>query len=190
MSAGLVMALLAIIFVLQNRAQIAKWIAGPPDRFRLGAHSPQPGRDLARPCRSFTSPAIYLIYALRIHGGFVYVARATTLSLIVIVAAQVVARFVRELSRRGFAISPELKAQFPTLEQRANRYIPILTGLWRRHLSVGGADRAPGVEYRGLCLAGLGFGTTHNRQCAVDRPRALRCVGCVGNHSPARSSDI
>ena len=24
---------------------------------------------------------------------------------------------------------PELKAQFPTLEQRANRYIPILTGL-------------------------------------------------------------
>jgi small conductance mechanosensitive channel len=33
------------------------------------------------------------------------------------------------LSRRGFAIKPELKAQFPTLEQRANRYIPILTGL-------------------------------------------------------------
>src|SRR5262249_41669794 len=26
-------------------------------------------------------------------------------------------------------IKPELKAQFPTLEQRANRYIPILTGL-------------------------------------------------------------
>jgi len=33
------------------------------------------------------------------------------------------------LTRRGFAITPELKAQFPTLEQRANRYIPILTGL-------------------------------------------------------------
>jgi small conductance mechanosensitive channel len=33
------------------------------------------------------------------------------------------------MSRRGFAIKPELKAQFPTLEQRANRYIPILTGL-------------------------------------------------------------
>jgi len=57
------------------------------------------------------------------------VARATTLSLIVIVAAQAFVRFIREASRRGFAISPELKAQFPTLEQRANRYIPILTGL-------------------------------------------------------------
>ena len=72
---------------------------------------------------------IYLIYALRIEGGFVYVLRATALSLIVIVAAQVVVRFVQGLSRRGFAIKPELRAQFPTLEQRANRYIPILTGL-------------------------------------------------------------
>jgi small-conductance mechanosensitive channel len=37
--------------------------------------------------------------------------------------------FVQHLSRRGFALKPELKAQFPTLEQRANRYIPIFTGL-------------------------------------------------------------
>jgi small conductance mechanosensitive channel len=126
--AGLVIALLAIIFVLQNRAQIAKWIAGPPTASGWGRIR----RSLAEiwPVLAVIYiSAIYLIYALRIHGGFVYVARATTLSLIVIVAAQVVARFVRELSRRGFAISPDLKAQFPTLEQRANRYLPILTGL-------------------------------------------------------------
>jgi len=41
----------------------------------------------------------------------------------------VIVRFIQGLSRRGFAIKPELKAQFPTLEHRANRYIPILTGL-------------------------------------------------------------
>jgi len=41
----------------------------------------------------------------------------------------VIVRFIQGLSRRGFAIKPELKAQFPTLEYRANRYIPILTGL-------------------------------------------------------------
>jgi small-conductance mechanosensitive channel len=125
---GLVLALLAIIFVLQNRAQIAKWIAGPPTASGWG----RVRRSLAEiwPVLAVIYiSAIYLIYALRIHGGFAYVARATTLSLIVIVAAQVVVRFIRELSRRGFAISPELKAQFPTLEQRANRYIPILTGL-------------------------------------------------------------
>ncbi len=125
---GLVLALLTIIFVLQNRAQIAKWIAGPPTASGWGRIR----RSLAEiwPVLAVIYiSAIYLIYALRIHGGFSYVARATTLSLIVIVAAQAVVRFIRELSRRGFALSPELKAQFPTLEQRANRYIPILTGL-------------------------------------------------------------
>ena len=125
---GLVIALLAIVFVLQNRAQIAKWIAGPPTASGWG----RVRRSLAEiwPVLAVIYiSGIYVIYALRIHGGFAYVARATTLSLIVIVAAQVVVRFVRELSRRGFAISPELKAQFPTLEHRANRYLPILTGL-------------------------------------------------------------
>ena len=125
---GLVIALLAIIFVLQNRALIAKWIAGTSTISGWGRIR----RSLAEiwPVLAVIYiSGIYLIYALRIHGGFAYVARATTLSLIVIVAAQVFARFIRELSRRGFAISPELNAQFPTLEQRANRYIPILTGL-------------------------------------------------------------
>jgi small-conductance mechanosensitive channel len=126
---GLVLALLTIIFMLQNRAQIAKWIAGTP---AIASGWGRVRRSLAEiwPVLAILYiSGIYLIYALRIQGGFVYVARATTLSLIVIVAAQVLVRFIRELSRRGFAVSPELKAQFPTLEQRANRYIPILTGL-------------------------------------------------------------
>jgi moderate conductance mechanosensitive channel len=124
---GLVLALLLIIFLLQNRMQIALWIAGPPAA----------GSGWSRIRRSFAEIwpvlavlyvfGLFLIYALRIEGGFVYVTRATGLSLVVIVAAQLIVRFVRELSRRGFAISPELKVQFPTLEQRANRYLPILT---------------------------------------------------------------
>jgi moderate conductance mechanosensitive channel len=124
---GLILALLAIIFILQNRAQIGKWVAG----------APAVASGLARARRVFAEvwlvlavlyiSAIYLIYALRIQGGFVYVARATLLTLVVIVGAHLLVRFVRELGRRGFAISPELKAQFPTLEHRANRYLPILT---------------------------------------------------------------
>ena len=126
---GLVIGLLAIIFVLQNRGLVAKWIMGTP---ATPSHWRRIRRSLAEiwPVLAVIYiSGIYLIYALRIHGGFAYVARATTLSLVVIVAAQVFVRFIAELSRRGFAISPEIKAQFPTLEQRANRYIPILTGL-------------------------------------------------------------
>jgi small conductance mechanosensitive channel len=47
----------------------------------------------------------------------------------VIVGARLLVRFVEELSAHGFAVAPELKAHFPLLEQRANRYLPILTGL-------------------------------------------------------------
>src|SRR5438132_6693767 len=127
--AGLVLALLAIVFLLQNRAPIARWIAGTPaaasgwGRIRRTLAEIWPVLAVLYVC------GIYLIYALRIEGGFLYVTRATTLSLVVIVAAQLLVRSIRELSRRGFAISPQLEAQFPTLEQRANRYLPILTGL-------------------------------------------------------------
>ncbi len=126
---GLVLALLTVIFVLQNRAQIAKWIAGAPGTAPSWGRIRRSLAEIWPVLAIIYISGIYLIYALRIQGGFAYVARATTLSLVVIVAAQVVVRFIRELSRRGFAISPELKAQFPTLEQRANRYIPVLTGL-------------------------------------------------------------
>ena len=126
---GLVLALLTIVFVLQNRAQIARWIAGAPAAASGWGRIRRSLAEIWPVLAIIYISGIYLIYALRIQGGFVYVARATTLSLIVIVAAQLFVHFIRELSRRGFAISPELKAQFPTLEQRANRYIPILTGL-------------------------------------------------------------
>src|SRR5262249_69294 len=71
----------------------------------------------------------YLIYALHIGGGFAYVLRATILSLVIIVGARLLVGFGQTLSRRGFAIKPEVKAQCASVEQRGKRYIPILTGL-------------------------------------------------------------
>jgi moderate conductance mechanosensitive channel len=124
---GLILALLAIIFLLQNRVQIGKWIAGAPAIASGWGRARRVFAEVWLVLAVLYVSAIYLIYALRIQGGFVYIARATLLTLVVIVAAHLLVRFVRELSRRGFAISPELKVQFPTLEQRANRYLPILT---------------------------------------------------------------
>jgi moderate conductance mechanosensitive channel len=126
---GLVLAVLAVIFLLQNRASIAAWIAGEP----LGNSGwGRLRRTLGETWHLLAILYIigaYLIYALHVAGGFSYVLRATVLSLVVIIAARLLVHFVQRLSRRGFAIKPELKAQFPTLEQRTNRYVPILTGL-------------------------------------------------------------
>jgi moderate conductance mechanosensitive channel len=126
---ALVLAAMTIIFLLENRASIAAWIAGEPP---AASGWVRIRRTLAEIWHLFAILyilGIYLIYALHMQGGFTYVLRATVLSLVIIVGARLLARFVRGLSSRGFAIKPELKAQFPTLEQRANRYIPILTGL-------------------------------------------------------------
>lgn len=126
---ALVLSVLAVIFLLQNRATVAGWIAGRP---AAASGWRRVRRTLAEIWHLFAILyiiGIYLIYALHMAGGFTYVLRATALSLVAIVAARLLVRFVHGLSRSGFAIKPELKAQFPTLEQRVNRYIPILTGL-------------------------------------------------------------
>src|SRR5437588_781652 len=73
--------------------------------------------------------AIYLAYALRVEGGSGFILRATLVSLVVIVGARLLVRFIEQLSAQGFAVAPDLKARFPELEKRDNRYLPILTGL-------------------------------------------------------------
>jgi small conductance mechanosensitive channel len=128
-AAGLVLALLAIVFVLQNRGTFGRRLVGEAAA----------GSGWGRLRRSFGEiwhllailyiVALYLIYALHIAGGFVYVLRASLLSLVIIVAARFLARSLAALSRRGVALKPELAAQFPTLERRANRYLPALSRL-------------------------------------------------------------
>jgi moderate conductance mechanosensitive channel len=126
---GLVLAVLSIIFLLQNRAVIAYWISGESAGNSGWARVRRTLGEIWHLFAILYIVGIYLIYALQIEGGFVYVLRATILSLVILVVARLLVRFIQGLTRRGFAIKPELKAQFPTLEQRANRYIPILSGL-------------------------------------------------------------
>jgi small-conductance mechanosensitive channel len=127
---GLVVAILALVFILQNRVWVSRWITG---------EAPMEGGGWTRVRRRLGESwhflailyivGIYLVYALRIEGGSGYILRATVLSLVVLAGARLLVRFVEQLSARGFAVAPELKARFPLLEQRANRYLPILTGL-------------------------------------------------------------
>src|SRR5262249_40883430 len=127
---ALVLAILAVVFVLQNRAGVAEWLRGREGavlsgrRWRL-----MRGRlaDTWHVVSILYLAAIYSVYALRITGGFFYVGRATLLSVVIIVAARLIVGLARRLSRRGFAVSTELKAKFPALEARANRYLPLLT---------------------------------------------------------------
>jgi moderate conductance mechanosensitive channel len=127
---ALVLVILGVVFILQNRAVVGGWIAGSDTAESAGLSRVR--RRLAEIWHILAIVyigAIYLAYALRVEGGSGFILRATLVSLVVIVAARLLVRFIEQLSARGFAVAPDLKARFPELEKRTNRYLPILTGV-------------------------------------------------------------
>jgi moderate conductance mechanosensitive channel len=124
----LVLAILAIIFVLQNRYAVADWLRGDDDRPKGGWRSAR--RRFAETWHHLA--IIYIVgsfgvFILNDKGGLSLLLRATALSLLVITTAAILVRFVDQTLQRTFAVSPELSVRFPTLENRANRYVPILS---------------------------------------------------------------
>ena len=144
---GLIVAGMLVILTLQNRHAVAGWlrghaISGGPSDEEAALESPPAHvrQNFLRGIRRRLADiwhvlvilyivGIYAIWALEVEGGFSYMIRSTFISLVVIVAARLLVNGLRSLLKRGFAISAELKTQFPGLEQRANRYLPILQRL-------------------------------------------------------------
>ncbi len=131
-SVALVLAVLAIISVLQNRQTVGGWIRGAPvtpdgaGGWRVLRHRLA---DTWHVLAIVYIIGIYAVYALQVPGGFGFMLRATVLSIVLVVGARLLVRLVLRLADRGFAIKPELKSRFPTLERRANRYIPVLSAV-------------------------------------------------------------
>jgi moderate conductance mechanosensitive channel len=123
----LVLAILAVIFVLQNRNAVAGWLRGDEDRAKGGWRSAR--RRFAETWHILAIVYIvgsFGVFILNDKGGLSLLLRATALSLVVITTAAILVRFMDQALRRSFAVSPDLRARFPTLEARANRYVPIL----------------------------------------------------------------
>lgn len=124
---GLLLALLLVVFVLQNRTSVAGWIRGPE-------RGPMPGMTVVR--RRLADvwhvlavvylAAVYLVWALEIDGGFEFVFRATALSIVILFAAKLLVLASRNAVDRGFGLRAELIEQYPGLAARANRYFAVL----------------------------------------------------------------
>jgi small conductance mechanosensitive channel len=123
----LVLAILAIIFVLQNRSAVAEWLKG--------RDTGDGGWRTLRHRLAETWHILALVYVigtfgvfmLNAEGGFSLLLRATALSLVVVAAAALLVRFSERAFRTVLAVDPQVKARFPALETRANRYTAILT---------------------------------------------------------------
>ena len=121
---GLLLALLAMILILQNRPVIAALIHGPEGagltalRRRVG--------DIWHVLAILYVAAVYFVWALDVAGGFEFVFRATALSIIIVFAAKLLIIGSRRAVDRGFGVRPETIEKFPGLAARANRYFAIL----------------------------------------------------------------
>jgi small conductance mechanosensitive channel len=122
---GLFVALLLIIFVLQNRVVTGDWLRGINGT--AGSLLLLRGRlaDIWHVPTILYIMGMYAVWALSIADGFRILLQATVLTIVILIAARIAFAIITSASRRVFALNPDVKLRYPGLEARANRYQPI-----------------------------------------------------------------
>ena len=129
---GLTAATLLVIFILQNRHVVTRWLRGDAEAangqgLRRRIHRI---RQTLAGCwhglAIFYVAVIYFIWALELPGGFEFVIQRTLGTIAVGVALWVLSSGLRFVMDRAFTVADELRARYPSLESRANLYLPIL----------------------------------------------------------------
>ena len=124
---GLVVGLMAILFTLQNRSQIALWLGGEAGAGNLGLGVLRRRfADVWHVLAIIYIVCFYGVWALAIEGGFEFLLRATVATAVILAGARLLTVALRRGVDRGFAINADLRSRFPSLEARANRYVPVL----------------------------------------------------------------
>lgn len=127
---GLLVAAMAVILVLQIRVRIADMLRGDADAGQSAFVAVR--RRLAEIWHVLAITLIvgfYFAWALAIRGGFGYVVRGLLGTLAVIGIARLLIALERKLIRHLFSIAEDMRLHYPTLEERASRYVPLARGL-------------------------------------------------------------
>jgi small-conductance mechanosensitive channel len=124
----LVVHLCLVVIVLQCRASVAA-------RLRSKRANPGPGGRLRNRLASvwhlvaiFYIVGLWLVWAAEVRHGYVRIWHIFLVTVGVLIAARLVGIVVLGGLDRMFRISPEAQARYPGLEQRADRYYPLLRG--------------------------------------------------------------
>jgi len=134
---ALVVSLLLIIVILQNRAAMANLLRAPdlrpgdqPDRMRRMLRTLRNRlADIWHLLAILWLLALWGVWALEVQDGFERLLRVSLATLLIIGLAKLVDELLRRAIIRGFGIGPELAKRYPGLEARANRYLPVLKGI-------------------------------------------------------------
>lgn len=122
---GLLVVILVLVLLWQNRLRVATVIRGSQDP---AVHFQGLRHRLAE--LWFLLAALYVLmlyglWVLEVDGGFVFLLRATFATLLILIVGYFLWRLSQKVFIHGFRI-PFLETHFPGLQRRFNRYIPIL----------------------------------------------------------------
>lgn len=123
---GLFLMLMGIVFVLQNRGNVANLLRGNGN-----AEAGRTSRLRARLADVWHVPAVlyvialYAVWALAVDDGFEFILQGTLLTLAIFMIAKLATLGVHRTARQVFSLKPEVMQRYPGLEARANRYVPI-----------------------------------------------------------------
>lgn len=141
---GLFVTLLLIVMILQNRETVARYVEKislekrvlPTDDLEEEQQASKT-RQRAQTILNRVAAIWHLlailyvillfgVWALRIPGGFLFLFKATSLTVITLLALRTVLGLLNTIFNRGFRIGDDLKSRFPGLEKRANQYLGTL----------------------------------------------------------------
>ena len=138
---GLVLLVMLLILIAQNRQDVADAIAPPrkpDDDSAIGAVS-SIRRALGRTWHLVTSAyliVIYAIWAMRIEDGASFLLKATLLTLVILAVGRLMIHAIDRFFDHGLSLSEEMRQRLPGLEQRLNRYFPVFNKLTKLALGV------------------------------------------------------
>lgn len=135
---ALLVTLFLVIVILQNRTAVSDVLRAPelPE-----GTDPDSRRRLLRMMRDRAAEiwhfiaiawliAAWGVWALEVQGGIWRLMRISLLTLLVLGGARLVDMALRRAIQRAFRITPDLSRRYPGLDARANRYLPVLKGVF------------------------------------------------------------
>ncbi|MDE0240193.1 MAG: mechanosensitive ion channel [bacterium] len=124
---GLVLAIMAIVVILQNRAGVAAWIGGGADgrthfmRSRLG--------DVWHVVAVLAVAITFTVWVFEARSGTMFILHGLAFTFLAGLAGALASTLARRTLSRLFRIGADLRERFPDLERRSNRYLYLVGAL-------------------------------------------------------------
>ena len=132
---GLVIALLVIIFVLQNRETVATNIRRARESESQWVAFRRPLAAVWHLLAIFYVVALYLVLSLRGNDGTAFIIRGSLLTAAVLFVVWLLDGAVRSITLRGFKIAEDVQGRFPGLQTKVNRYTVAINVVLRSFIA-------------------------------------------------------